>query len=235
MCGANSRHGGRPSLLQGCPHHQLPGFLIPSSQHGVTGHRWAPAGLRTVSRPCHCSLGSPTCAPELPSVLPHYRHCPALPSLFPVPHAQPSSMSALSSCQPALSFTQSHLFRGGYHQHSALHPQRSRWPLPQCLGAFAAAAVAGSPGQLNKVAWHQLTRAACDGGFAVRTLAHSVSCVCMGRGLCAQLLSTRETQIPRKPSPGNPHPISPTPADGSGDCKCFCPRHLVETMLGDIK
>lgn len=136
-------------------------FLASSHTHSVerratagiqlgSGPRPGPAAAASVSRLRPGPSFGLTPSPPLPS----------LPSLLPVLHTQPSSVSAVSSCQPALSFTQSPLFRGGHPQHSALHPQRSCWPLTQCLGVFAAAAVAGSPGQLNKAAWHQLSGAA---------------------------------------------------------------------------
>lgn len=179
-------------------------FLASSHTHSVaqwatagiqlgSGPRPGPAAAASVSRLCPGPSFSLTPSPPLPG----------LPSLLPVPHTQLSSMSAVSSCQPALSFTQSHLFRGGHPQHSALHPQRSCWPLTQCLGAFAAAAVAGSPGQLNKAAWHQLAGQPMMEGLLSGPL-HILSVICVicvhGPGPVCYPLVTGRHRYPRNPA-----------------------------------
>lgn len=165
------------SLLQGRPHHQTPGLLIPPVWNDGNIQAWLLQPQ--VPQPCPgpsfksypiTSTAWPCLAPSLCLTS---RHLP------------------LSSHQPALSFTQSHLFRNS-SQHSALYPQISPQQLTQCLGVFAAATVAGSPGQLNKVAWHQLAGVAYDGRFAIRALkTFAVSYVCMSRVMYTHPLSIR--------------------------------------------
>lgn len=159
---------------------------------GVMARRWDPAGLpdSVQALPLRPQLPRPHPGPSfsLPQLAP--RPCP--PSLLPLPQEQPFPTSAASACHPALSFTHSHLFRDSYPQYSALLPQRSPGQLTQCLGASAAVAVAGPPGQLNTVArppsgWGSLGHAVCCPGPCM----HRVSPVCSGRDLCAQPQSSR--------------------------------------------
>lgn len=153
--------------------HTIRLLAFSSPQCGITG----------ISKPGCCSPGPPALPRAFLQSYPITSTAWSSPAPF---LCLTSSHLPLSSHQPALSFTQSHLFRNSL-QHSALYPQISPQQLTQCLGVFAAATVAGFPGQLNKVAWHQLAGVAYDGRFAIRALkTFAVSYVCTSRDMCTQ-------------------------------------------------
>lgn len=151
-------------LSRGSPHSQSPGLrVLPAWSDSFKAQLWLLLGSSWALGQCPDPVPSSLrflIQPPLPRAfrpisLPASLCCPVLPSLFSLPHEQPSRNS------PARApIAQSHLFRDGLPQPLSRAPRDPSGanPMPR---ASAVAPMARPPGQLNtwdvsRIAGHQL-------------------------------------------------------------------------------
>lgn len=146
-------------------------------------------------------VGGPQSCPRPSLSLPRQPCCPASARPLPCASWQPPP------CQPVLSFPQSHLFGDSHPQHSALDPQTSPQRLARCLGAFAAAAMMGSPDQLTggRPGTSGPGQPRTEGLLPGPSHVHTVSHVCRDRDLRAPPQQQTGTNA-QEPGAGCPLP-----------------------------